>query len=148
MLVRKKQEWDIYQDSTIPSAAKPLSKPNNKLRFRCLKFFCLAVIIAMITLIQSEMIIRSGYSLVQTKIQMTQLEKDNEQLRLKIAKLKSPQRIQQISIDELGMVLPKNIYYATGINQPDTRTNNEDTTILGRELNLVTNNDEARKKPH
>jgi len=47
------------------------------------------------------------------KAQAAKLEKDNELLRLEIAKLKSPQRIQQIATTQLGMVTPQNTYYAT-----------------------------------
>ena len=39
-------------------------------------------------------------------------EKDNEMLRLDIAKLKSPDRIQQIAASKLGMIVPQQTFFA------------------------------------
>jgi cell division protein FtsL len=72
------------------------------------------VIFAVIAItFQSASLIQSGYDLVQLKGQAAQLEKNNELLRLDIAKLKSPERIQQIATDQLGLVQSKNTYYGT-----------------------------------
>lgn len=73
---------------------------------------------AMILTFQCELIVRSGYSLVQLKNQAAGLEKDNEKLRLDIARLKSPQRIHDIAQNNLGMVTPQTMLYATNTATP------------------------------
>ncbi len=72
----------------------------------------------MIVTIQSEITVRAGYQLVDLKDQAAKLEKENELLRLDIARLKSPERIQQIATRDLGMVVPKNTYYASAKPEP------------------------------
>ena len=47
---------------------------------------------------------------VKIKDQMAKVEKENEQIRLEIAKLRSPQRIQDIAVNQLGMVRPQSVY--------------------------------------
>ena len=112
MLVSRKQEWDVYQEELAP--AIPTIKPSvdTALRAKCLTVVVLLAIIAMFITIRSEAIIRTGYDLVQIKAQLIKAEKENELLRLDIAKLKSPQRIQSIAVTELGMVVPPTIYCA------------------------------------
>ncbi|SEO37326.1 septum formation initiator family protein [Propionispora vibrioides] len=116
MLVNKKENWDSYYqeqaNQTISTQVKENSRPNLALRAKCFATVLLLAAIAIVFTIQSEAMIRAGYTLVQSKAQLAKVEKENEQLHLDIAKLKSPQRIQTIATSELGMVLPKNIYYA------------------------------------
>ena len=53
----------------------------------------------------------AGYELVSMQREMVQLTRDNEELSLEVAELKSPTRIQQIAQDKLGMVLPDAFVY-------------------------------------
>lgn len=53
----------------------------------------------------------AGYELVSMQQQVVQLTRDNEELSLEVAELKSPTRIQQIAQDKLGMVLPDAFVY-------------------------------------
>lgn len=113
MLVNKKQDWDIYQQQEVPSIKKKNSvKPDIALRVKCLTTVTIVVFLAMFLTAYSEAIIRSGYELVQMKLQVIKLEKENELIKLDIAKLKSSQRIQNIATVELGMVMPQKVYYA------------------------------------
>ncbi|MDY3974075.1 septum formation initiator family protein [uncultured Veillonella sp.] len=50
--------------------------------------------------------IDSGYELVKMQNEIVQLSRDNDELSLSVAELRSPTRIQQIAQDKLGMVLP------------------------------------------
>ncbi|MEG6585935.1 cell division protein FtsL [Dendrosporobacter sp. 1207_IL3150] len=117
MLVSKKQEWEMYQQETapVPTVAKP--SVNRALRTRCLIIAALITMIAMFVTVRSEAIIRAGYDLVQVKAMLIKAEKENELLRLDIAKLKSPQRIQEIATRELGMVVPTNVYCAANASE-------------------------------
>lgn len=115
MLVNRKQEWLEMPEPqrAVKPAAKPVARPHPKLRNKFLQLVCLGAFLAMLVTLHSEYIVRTGYDLVQMKAQAAKLEKENEILRLEIAKLKSPQRIQQIATTQLGMVVPQNAYYAT-----------------------------------
>ena len=87
-------------------------KLNKNLRSRCQIAFIIISILAMLVTIRSGISASRGYALVATQNQAQQLEQENERLRVEIAKLKSPQRIKQIASDELGMVVPKKMYFS------------------------------------
>jgi|GEM_PF-717251 len=53
-----------------------------------------------------------GTELVQTIREAEQLENENLQLELEISRLKSPQHIKDFAINHLGMVVPKDVYFA------------------------------------
>ena len=115
MLVNRKQDWE-YQahhiDQSIKIAINKPVKLNTVLRGRCLVLLVLLTTMAMFMTMRSEAIVRAGYELVQIKSQMIKIEKENEQLRLELAKLKSPQRIQSIASNQLGMIVPPSVYCA------------------------------------
>lgn len=54
-----------------------------------------------------------GYEVVKTQTSVVQLTKDNDTLDVEVASLKSPVRIQQIAVEQLGMVLPDSFVYST-----------------------------------
>lgn len=54
-----------------------------------------------------------GYEVVKTQTAVVQLTKDNDTLDVEVASLKSPVRIQQIAVEQLGMVLPDSFVYST-----------------------------------
>ena len=85
---------------------------NHLLRSRCRIFFVVFAIFAMAVVIRSGINASRGYALVATQEQAQQLELENERLRVEIAKLKSPQRIKQIAEDELGMIVPRKMYFS------------------------------------
>ncbi len=113
MLLKRQEEW-MWQPGPTPAPA-PVARPHPypSLRKQFLQLILLAAALAMLITVHSEMMVRTGYSLVEMKAQAARLEKDNDLLRLEIAKLKSPQRIQQIATSQLGMVTPQTAYYAT-----------------------------------
>jgi len=118
MLVSRKQDWMVQDEIVVPSLpTKSTPKVNKSLRSKCLILAATLAVMAMAVTLQSEFIVRSGYTLVQLKAQAAKLEKENELLRLDIAKLKSPQRIQQIATSQLGMVMPQTVLYASSIGQ-------------------------------
>jgi len=115
MLANRKQQNDVYQQQETPTMIRSLPKLNIALRTKCLISVVLIAIVAIFITVRSEAIIRAGYDLVQLKSQAMSLQRENELLRLDIAKLKSPQRIQYIATAKLGMVMPQNIYHAETI---------------------------------
>jgi cell division protein FtsL len=136
MLVNKKQDWEIYQQPEVPSIKKKyLVKPDIALRVKCLTTVTMIVIAAMYLTACSEAIIRSGYELVQMKLQVIKLEKENDLLQLDIAKLKSPQRIQSIATVELGMVMPQNIYFVESVPKNPNLNVEKERSIVSMVLN-------------
>lgn len=115
MLVKRKEEFDLYQEQSIPKHASPAKAPklDVDLRSKCLLLVALVAAMAIFTTVRSEMIVRAGYALVQTKAQATAIEKSNEHLKLEIAKLKSPQRIKAIAVTKLQMIVPEEAYFAS-----------------------------------
>ena len=85
---------------------------NHLLRSRCRIAFIVFAILAMAVVIRSGISASRGYALVATQTQAQQLELENERLRVEIAQLKSPQRIKQIAEEELGMKVPRKMYFS------------------------------------
>ncbi|MBP2635131.1 MAG: ftsL 1 [Firmicutes bacterium] len=119
MLVQKKQEYHVYEQEAILPQPKIVRKADKRLRVKCLLMVILVAVMAAVTTLQSAAIIQAGYDLVKVKSQVAKIEKENELLRLDISKLKSPQRIEEYATKNLGMVVPKNAYYAT-VTVPET----------------------------
>lgn len=138
MLVNRKQQNDSYQQQANVPASQNVPKLDIALRIKCLATVLLVAAVAVVVTVRSETIVRTGYELVQMKLQTVTLQKENELLRLDIARLRSPQRIQEIATVELGMVMPKNVYYAESIPQ-STQTNIEkDKNLVSKMVNKVT----------
>jgi len=117
MLANRKQQNDVNQQQETPTILRSVPKLDIALRTKCLITVVLVAVVAIFVTARSEAIIRAGYDLVQMKSQALSLQRENELLRLDIAKLKSPQRIQYIATAELGMVMPQNVYRAESISQ-------------------------------
>lgn len=49
----------------------------------------------------------SGYAILRLRGQVAALQSDNARLLATVTALKSPERIEQIAVDEMGMVAPK-----------------------------------------
>ena len=117
MLANRKQQNHVYQQQDTSTIIRSVPKLDIALRTKCLISIVLVAVVAIFVTVRSEAIIRAGYDLVQLKSQAISMQRENELLRLDIAKLKSPQRIQTIATAELGMVVPQNVYCAENIPQ-------------------------------
>lgn len=122
MLVHKKQEMYVAEQEAALPTPKIVRKADKRLRVKCLVLVILVAVMAAVTTMQRATIIQSGYDLVKVKSQVAKIEKENEILRLDIAKLKSPHRIEEFATKNLGMVVPKNAYYATSVMTESTQT--------------------------
>ena len=115
-LPQQKRRAVIYENFTAEQnefriiSKRP--KLNHLLRSRCRVAFIIISILAMLVVVRSGINASRGYALVETQNQAAALEQENERLRIEIAKLKSPSRIQQIAESELDMVLPKRMYFS------------------------------------
>jgi len=117
MLANRKQQNHVYQQQDTSTIIRSVPKLDIALRTKCLISIVLVAVVAIFVTVRSEAIIRAGYDLVQLKSQAISMQRENELLRLDIAKLKSPQRIQTIATAELGMVMPQNVYCAENTPQ-------------------------------
>ncbi len=113
MLVSKKQAWEMVEQlDDRTTSVSPRLRLDAPLRRKCLLLVVLCSLMAIIMTVQSEFLVRSGYELVEIKMQVATLEKENEALHLDVAKLKSPGRIEHIATSQLGMILPTVVYHA------------------------------------
>ena len=131
MLAERKEEYDydydynydyegaLYEELPEPSKPqltvippRPRTLLNTRLRSRCQVMFLVIAAFAMAVTVRSGISASRGYALVAVQQQAQQLEQENERLRVEIAKLKSPQRIQAIAAQELGMEVPKKMYFS------------------------------------
>jgi hypothetical protein len=87
-----------------------LFKPRRCLRTECLVSTILVGILALSVTWGSSAIVNAGYDLVQSRACLAAIEKQNEVLRLEMAQLKSPHRIQNIAVGQLGMINPETVY--------------------------------------
>jgi cell division protein FtsL len=95
---------------------------------RQIVFICMIVAGVMISQIaQRELIVRSSYQLVSVKNQVNNLQKENEFLKIELAGLSSPDRIQQIATKELGMVVPEKVHY---VQTASTEKTTKETALL------------------
>jgi len=114
MLAKRKEEFELYQEvPVVKSFEIPKPKLNTNLRAKCFILVVLISIMAMFTIIRSAENVSRGYELVSIKAQADKLEGSNEQLKVDIAYMKSPQRIKQIATQNLGMIVPKEVYFAS-----------------------------------
>ena len=90
---------------------------DTELRAKAFVMFLIFALTAAVTLIRSEESAMRGYELVQIRQQAKQLEQENKSLELHIAEMKAPQRIKDRAINELGMVVPKEFYFASEGNR-------------------------------
>ena len=108
-----------YEAETLSS--QPLEPPKEPLIRReintnlrnCLRaIFFLIACGAMVVTLLGGIGAKNGYTLLETQQDAEQLEQENERLKIEIAQLKSPARIEAIAVDELGMRVPQNMYFS------------------------------------
>ena len=85
---------------------------NTNLR-NCLRaIFFLIAFGAMVVTLLGGISANNGYTLLETQQNADQLEQENERLKIEIAQLKSPARIEAIAVDQLHMQVPQNMYFS------------------------------------
>lgn len=85
---------------------------NTNLR-NCLRaIFFLIAFGAMVVTLLGGISANNGYTLLETQQNADQLEQENERLKIEIAQLKSPTRIEAIAVEQLHMQVPQNMYFS------------------------------------
>jgi cell division protein FtsL len=104
MLAKQQEEW-ILEPVQEPIYSVSF-RPDAGLRRKFIILILLILAASMIIVVQNERLVQTGYELVEMKQYAAALEKDNQTLRIDVAKLKSPERIGDIATRELGLVIP------------------------------------------
>ena len=117
MPARQLREDYYYEEQPAVKPAPrraPKDRPhiNSNLRFRMGVIAVALAVTASVTVARTVMSATRGYELVQTQNQAAQLEKENKQLELQIAEMRSPERIKNIATNDLGMSVPRDVYFA------------------------------------
>lgn len=84
---------------------------NTALRNKFQTLFLLIVVFAGVVTFRSALGASRGYDLVKIQQEAQQLEQENERLRMEISYMKSPERIKAIATKDLGMEVPKKVYF-------------------------------------
>lgn len=144
MLARKIElpQIEIPAQVRTRKAVMKEAGPSRALRMRCLLVVLFLIAFGVFVTARSAMIVSEGYALVDMKSQAIRLEKENEILRLEVARLKSPQRIQAIAVSQLGMVVPTNVYCSTGNNPSSPKdaqatVKEKDGGVVGGVVNML-----------
>lgn len=108
MIAKHQEEWImIPEPETVKEFVKSIStRPDIELRRKCFSLLIVILTASMIMLVQNERLVQTSYELVKMKKYAAELEKDNQTLRVDIARLKSSERIEDIATNQLGLVLP------------------------------------------
>lgn len=118
MLARREDDYE-YEKEAAPAPQPEVSKEplirrevNTNLR-NCLRaIFFLIAFGAMVVTLLGGIGARNGYTLLDTQQRADQLEQENERLKIEIAQLKSPARIESIAVEQLHMQVPQNMYFS------------------------------------
>lgn len=118
MLVKERvmieDEYNAQQAVTTPPLRKKKivrkSNPNHGLRKLVVSFVGVFIASTLVITLSSR-VDSAGYELVKEKEVLTELQKENEQLHLELARLKSPERIQRIAKNDLKMRVPESTCY-------------------------------------
>lgn len=115
MLVSRKQEWELEvlapQNKPQTTTSPKKSRLNVRLRKQCFMLTALVAVMMFVLTIENVLVVRSGYQLVQIKKELTVVDRSNEILKLEVARLKTPDRIQKIATEQLGLVLPQTVFH-------------------------------------
>lgn len=108
----------IYEEQPVRIEVPKLKREvrahiNTHLRSRCLLLLVVLSLMAGITTVRSGQSATRGYELVQLQQQAAQIEQENKNLQVEIARLKSPQRIKDIAAKDLGMTVPQEVYFSS-----------------------------------
>ena len=118
MPARKLYTYEYDEAAASTPELEPPKEPlvrhevNTNLR-NCLRaIFFLIACGAMVVTLLGGIGAKNGYTLLDTQQKADQLEQENERLKIEIAQLKSPARIESIAVEQLHMQVPQNMYFS------------------------------------
>ena len=121
MLAHRKEPYDTYESFAESAPTQMVEIPQEPLMRRrldtelrnCLRAIFFSVAFgAMIVTLLGGIGAKNGYTLLATQQTAEQLEQENERLKIEIAQMKPPARIESIAVQELNMQVPQNTYFS------------------------------------
>lgn len=103
------------------SAVKPVTRPGIRTKIRYMAIIALVFILGLSVLIRYAWIVELNYQINKEKKQLNELVRQTETLKVKLAELKSYDRIEQIATTRLGLVRPEKnqmVYLGAQITDP------------------------------
>ena len=119
MLARQLNEEEYYED--LPQQEQKVIRrrvvvrKNNiskSMRNKAMFLFLLCIDLWGLVLVRSSSIAADTYEIGKIRREARVLERENEQLKVENAKLKSHNRVKEIAEKKLGMTVPKETYFA------------------------------------
>lgn len=110
---------------------RPRNKPRNKTHHKTLVYFRVIVLIlcgfglGLYYINMNHQVTTLGYQVETQKEKVAELQRDYKQLELKAAELQSPDRVEEVAINKLGMQKPDGVLYAALPNEDKTDTAQE-----------------------
>ena len=114
MLVRK--AGNIHDDKSIPLWRTAVDAIRRGAAYVLLPIGMIAAIVIVSNLLTSWAYQQSG-ELMEVKRETQQLQRENDELRVEISKLETPERIYTTATKRLGMVAPSRILYGSQTDQ-------------------------------
>lgn len=111
----------VKPDTSYEDAASGINVPREplvkrvlarKFRSHCGVLFIVMTVMALVVVAQSAIKASRGYELIEVQSQADAMEAENKRLQLEISQLKAPERIQHIAVTQLGMEVPRKVYFA------------------------------------
>lgn len=95
----------VPQSNPLPGCRQGLSRSRN-LKLAVLGLVLIGFILGLLVTAQATRLVMQGYAIVSIKQEVSDLERENQRLRLEISRLKSPERIAA-QASRLGLVRPE-----------------------------------------
>ena len=117
MLAQQKKDNSWDNNNVAKRNVKLNTNPRSRvvydaLRSRCIVLFIITTILAGFFIYRNGVATVQAYHLNQIRSQTLSLEAENSRLHLDIAYLKSPEHIQEIATQQLGMILPEKFFFS------------------------------------
>jgi len=119
-------------------------KPRKNKKLKNLMLIVFVGFLSFTVLFRYALIYQKSVALSNMEAKVSEIEKLNQQLEVKIASMTDLQRIENIAKNQLGMVEPENgqiVYMSIGktneVAQKKTDDNNKNKTFFGRILGLL-----------
>ncbi|WP_434630535.1 cell division protein FtsL [Thermoanaerobacterium thermosaccharolyticum] len=119
-------------------------KPRKNKKLKNLMLIVFVGFLSFTVLFRYALIYQKSVALSNMEAKVSEIEKLNQQLEVKIASMTDLQRIEDIAKNQLGMVEPENgqiVYMSIGktneVAQKKTDDNNKNKTFFGRILGLL-----------
>lgn len=113
-MLARKAGYIHYEAAHTVSAADDVHTADRRFGRRLAQTVSIVALIGFFILINialSALKTNYTYTLVQEKNQVKQLQQENDNLRVDIAKLEAPEQVYQYATKKLGMVVPAQVLY-------------------------------------